>query len=368
MEKRRIPIQEKIKELELELSTTKYNKRTQNAVGLLKAKIARLKREHTKKSKGKKGEGYVIKRSGDRTVIILGFPSVGKSTLLNKLTNANSEIGDYDFTTLRIVPGLMDYKGAKIQILDVPGIIEGASSGKGRGKEILACVNSADLAIFLVDIKKADSSDILKEEVYNFNIRINTEKPEINIVKKQKGGISITSFVKTKELNKKLIKDILKEFKIHNADVTIRKDCKVDQFIDAVEGNKKYIPGIVVLNKIDTVSDKKIKELKKKINFDVCTSAEKGTNIGRLKELIFERLELIRIYCKEKGKEADTNEPLIMKRNSSLKDMCIKLHKDFINKFRFARIWGKSVKHDRQRIMNLDHKLEDGDVVELYVY
>src|SRR3990167_10350452 len=127
---------ERIKELEEELSTTKYNKRTQGYIGLVKAKIARLKEEQQRKQAGKgKTEGYSVKRSGDATAIIVGFPSVGKSTLLNALTNAKSEVAAYDFTTLKCIPGMMEYKNARIQILDLPGIIEGAKDGKGRGRE-----------------------------------------------------------------------------------------------------------------------------------------------------------------------------------------------------------------------------------------
>src|SRR3989344_3694611 len=110
---------ERIKELEEELSTTKYNKRTQGHIGLVKAKIARLKDDQQRKQAGKgKSDGYSVKRSGDATAIIVGFPSVGKSTLLNALTNAKSEVAAYAFTTLTCIPGLMEYKHAKIQILD----------------------------------------------------------------------------------------------------------------------------------------------------------------------------------------------------------------------------------------------------------
>jgi len=105
---------DKIKEFEHELSTTKYNKKTQHHIGLVKAKIANLKKKELVRSasKGKK-EGYSVRKTGDGTVIMLGFPSVGKSTLLNKITNANSPIGSYDFTTLSVIPGTMEYKHAK---------------------------------------------------------------------------------------------------------------------------------------------------------------------------------------------------------------------------------------------------------------
>ena len=112
--------QDKIKELEEELRKTKYNKKTQHHIGKLKAKIARLKEDIEVKKKGKgKSEGYSVKKSGDATVIMIGFPSVGKSTILNALTNARSKVAAYDFTTLDVIPGLLEYKQAKIQLLEI---------------------------------------------------------------------------------------------------------------------------------------------------------------------------------------------------------------------------------------------------------
>ena len=107
-------------------------------VGKLKAKIAALKRkiesqEAHSRSSGP-ASGFEVKKSGDASVALVGFPSVGKSTLIARLTGQDSEIGSYAFTTLTCIPGLMEHRGAKIQILDLPGLIPGAAEGKGRGK------------------------------------------------------------------------------------------------------------------------------------------------------------------------------------------------------------------------------------------
>eukprot|EP01084_Bolivina_argentea_P175692 304197_1 len=105
-------------------------------LGLLKAKLAKLKRELIEGDGkggggGGKGAGFDVHKTGDARVGLIGFPSVGKSTLLNKLTSTFSEVAAYEFTTLTCVPGIIKYKGAKIQLLDLPGIIEGAKDGKG---------------------------------------------------------------------------------------------------------------------------------------------------------------------------------------------------------------------------------------------
>ena len=136
VERKKLSLQEQIQELEEQISKTKYNKRTESAVGLLKAKLAMLKERAEQRSsigKGKGDDRYSVRKTGDGTAVLLGFPSVGKSTLLNSITNAKSDIAAYAFTTLRAIPGLMEHKHAKIQIVDVPGIVSGAASGRGRG-------------------------------------------------------------------------------------------------------------------------------------------------------------------------------------------------------------------------------------------
>tara|TARA_Y100000310_G_scaffold104351_1_gene102704 strand:- start:15523 stop:16617 length:1095 start_codon:yes stop_codon:yes gene_type:complete len=359
---------DRIQELEEELRTTKYNKKSQHHIGLIKAKLARLKENFVKKSSGKgKQDGFTVSKSGDATVIMVGYPSVGKSTMLNAITNANSPIGHYAFTTLTCIPGLLEYNHAKIQVLDVPGIIEGASVGKGRGKEVLSCAQSADLVMITVDVFTADKIDALKQELYNVGLRLNTRPADVRITKDARGGVKIGTTVKLTKIDKKTIEGILQEFRLNNCNIIIRDDITADELIDAIEKNKRYVPAITVVNKIDMIPKKELDALKRKLKPDLCISADKNINMEKLKDLIFKRLDMIRIYCKEVGKKADMDVPLIIKSDSTLKDFCAKLHRDFIQKYKFARIWGKSVKYDGMKLRKLTHVLKDKDIVEVHV-
>jgi len=113
-------IPEKIKAIQDEIGRTQLNKATEHHVGLLKAKIAKLKREQEAvqiKKSSKKSDGFDVRRTGDATVVIIGLPSVGKSTLLNALTGSKSTVGAFQFTTVTVVPGVLDYRGAKYRCL-----------------------------------------------------------------------------------------------------------------------------------------------------------------------------------------------------------------------------------------------------------
>src|SRR3989344_3602119 len=99
-ERKELTANERIKELEEEIANTKYNKKTQHAVGLMKAKLAMLKERATQRASVGKAKGdnrFAVRRTGEGTVVLLGYPSVGKSTLLNKLTNAKSDVARYAF-------------------------------------------------------------------------------------------------------------------------------------------------------------------------------------------------------------------------------------------------------------------------------
>jgi len=359
-------ISEKIKDLEERISKTKYNKKTQHAIGLYKAQLAKLKEKRTaRSSSGKKGEGYAVRKTGDGTVVLLGFPSVGKSTLLNVLTNSESKVGSYAFTTLTVIPGTLEYKYAKIQILDVPGVVHGAAAGTGRGKEVLAVIRNSNLILILIEVFHPEHYEALLKEVYDTGVRINQKQPDVKITKTARGGIDIGATVKLTKIDKKTIENVLREFKINNANIVLRENIDIDQLIDVVEKNKVYLPSITILNKIDMINNEQLEKVKLKIKPDLCISADKGVKIDELKDIIFNKLKLMRIYLKEVNKEADLEEPLIIWENATIKDLCTKLHKDFVTKFRFAKIWGTSVKYPAQKIVKLKHKIHDKDIIEL---
>merc|ERR1719197_2032025 len=110
---------------------------------------------------------------------MIGFPSVGKSTLLSKMTGAVSEVAAYEFTTLTCIPGIIYYNDAKIQLLDLPGIIKGASSGAGRGRQVIATAKSCDVIMMILDATKDDAQkEMLETELENVGIRLNKPPAE----------------------------------------------------------------------------------------------------------------------------------------------------------------------------------------------
>jgi small GTP-binding protein len=365
-------LEEEIRALEEEVQRTPYNKATSKHIGRIKAKIAKLKDEavsRAMKSAGG-GEGYSVKKSGDATVVLVGFPSTGKSTLLNALTGTKSEVAAYAFTTVTVVPGAMEYRGAKIQILDIPGLIAGAAMGKGRGKEVIGVVRGADMIVMLVDVFNSSHVDVLMKELYDAGIRINKAKPDITIKKTSQGGIRVNA-VGALDLDVDEIRAILAENKLMNADVLIRGNATQEEIIDAMLGNRIYVPAFIAVNKVDLIDEKSrigiIADLSKRFSMDpVMISAHTGYHMDLLKDRIYDTLGFMRVYLKPQSEAADLEEPLIVRRGSSVEDVCRKLHRDFVERFRYARVWGHSVKHPGQRV-GLPHRLKEGDLLTIII-
>lgn len=359
---------ERIAEIEAEMARTQKNKATMGHLGLLKARLAKLKRELIEPkggAGGAAGEGFDVAKTGDARIGFVGFPSVGKSTLLTNLAGVYSEVAAYEFTTLTTVPGVIRYKGAKIQLLDLPGIIEGAKDGKGRGKQVIAVARTCSLIFIVLDVlKPLGHKQIIEHELEGFGIRLNKKPPNIHFRKKDKGGINLNPMVPQSELDADTVKAVLSEYRIHNADITLRYDATTEDLIDVVEGNRVYIPAIYVLNKIDQISIEEL-DIIYKIPHCVPLSAHHKWNFDDLLEKMWEYLSLVRIYTKPKGQLPDYESPVVLKSDATMvEDFCNKLHRALMKEFKHALVWGSSVKHAPQKV-GKDHVLADEDVVQL---
>ncbi|KAL4069422.1 P-loop containing nucleoside triphosphate hydrolase protein [Scleroderma citrinum] len=361
-------IVEKIKEIEEEMARTQKNKATEYHLGLLKAKLARYRAqllEPASKS-GSSGVGFDVQKAGDARVALIGFPSVGKSTLLSKCTNTASESAAYEFTTLTAIPGVIEYQGARIQLLDLPGIVEGASQGRGRGRQVVATAKTADLILIMLDATKPEEQRRLLEiELDAVGIRLNKQKPDVVFKRRTTGGITLTTTVKLTKTDEKTIRSILASYKLHNCDVMIREDITTDEFIDVLIGTRKYIPCLYVYNKIDAVSLELIDSLARTEN-TVVISCEMDLNLDYLIERVWESLRLVKVYTKKRGERPDLADPVCLRKGATIEDVCLGIHKSLAANFRYALVWGRSSKFSpHAQKVSLSHQVQDDDVVSI---
>jgi small GTP-binding protein len=339
-------IQRKILAVEKELRDTPYDKSSQFHHGVLKAKLSKLRDmlEQKISGGGGGGVGYAIKHSGDASVVLVGLPSVGKSTLLNAITNAESKVGNYDFTTLGVVPGMMEYKGVKIQILDLPGIIEGAAKNKGFGRKVLSVIRASNLVVLMTDYKRADWLIKVKQELESAGMRLNKRPPKIHIHKMGKGAIQIIDPFFS--LPVETMTEIAKEMGMENAVIQLGEKIEsLDQFIDGLSKSRTYIPLVEVVTKID--EQKNVK----RVNGVVYMSAKSGLGMEEFKEAVWRGLGMVRVYLKrERVAEADRKEPLIMKKSDSLSDVLKRISSEMRDDVSRACIWGKNARFPGQEV------------------
>lgn len=245
---------------------------------------------------------------------------------------------------------------------------------------------------------------------------MNKKPPEITFKKKDKGGINFTSTVAEPKVDLESVRAVLSEYKIHNADVHLRGDYDIDDLVDVIEGSRVYMPCIYVINKIDQITLEELNVLDRLPHYcPVCAYHE--WNLDGLVEMIWEYLHLLRLYTKPKvrgrdwscwwcgwqggevngreacrsgvlpcdaapdvawpharlcvlrspwqGKIPDYNDPVILPaEHCTVEDFCNRLHKGIIKQFKYALVWGSSVKHRPQKV-GRDHVLQDEDIIQI---
>jgi len=341
-------IDQQIEAIQVILRKTPHHKATNGFIGAMRAKIARLRDKQVESSTvgGSGGGGYNVKKQGDATVVLVGPPSSGKSTLINRLTNAESKVAPYAFTTVTVIPGMLKYNEAYIQILDIPGLIEGANEGKGKGKEVLSVARGADLLIIMTDIERVNLIGKMLTELEVAGIRINQDMPKVLVKKKNEGGLEIFSNIK-QDIDKETIKEIAREYGIKNGNITLRERINFDQLFDAFSTNRVYIPAIFVINKIDEMpKGKRFGDIYHCIKI----SSEKGFGIDNLIKKIWQELKFVTVYLVKPDEEPESGNPIIMKEGDTLKDVALKIGTDFAESRKLIKIWGSGAKFPGQEV------------------
>ncbi len=371
-------VEERIKELEDRLASTIPNKHTQKSINFIKAQLAKLREDQIRIASSKKGggRGFGVKKTGDAQVAFIGFPNVGKSSLLNLLTegHTHSKVAAYEFTTVTAIPGMMNIDQAKIQLIDLPGIILGAAQGKGRGKEVLAVARSAELILTILCFRadgtiNFDDLTTIRKELFNAGIRVNGRPARITLKALNSGGVHF-SFKGHQLMDKDEVRTLMNDLGFRNAGVYFAEpDVTPDLLIDHIFGNRVYTNDFVIINKSDLMKTPISEEEITRVvghNRWILISAKNQEHINDLRLKIFKELNLMKIILKPPKEEADTHEPIIMHTGDTIRNLCERLHKDFIEQFRYAMVWGKSAAHPKKYV-NLDQPLNDEDTVSVYL-
>jgi ribosome-interacting GTPase 1 len=279
----------------------------------LRRRVAKFSEEAQRRpSVGKRGSAYNIRKEGAGQIVLVGLPNAGKSQLVSTLTEAFTDVADYPFATKAPLPGMMRFENIQIQLLDMPPITD--RDAKPWFSHLL---RNADVLLILVDL----SDDPL--------VRLEAILAELEGMK-----------------------------------VRVLAGDATDEFMPGVV----HKTALVVANKVDlNGGDQEIDALRARCGGEVpvlAVSAKEGNGLAEMSRAVFDSLDIIRVCTKSPGREADFDEPVILKRGSTIEDAAESVHKDFRHRMKYAQVWG-SGKFDGQRVKR-DHVMEDGDVVEFH--
>jgi hypothetical protein len=305
--------QEKAQLLEELLGTIPKHKGTDHLRADLRRKLSKLKAaaQQSARKSGRREPAYQIEREGAGQAALVGTSNVGKSTLVTALTNASPEVSEAPFTTWTPTPGMMPFENVQFQLLDTPSLDrEYVEAG------LMDLIRRTDVLLLMVDVQ-ADPLRQLEASAA-----------------------------------------ILEQYRIlplHRA--------------DRLQDEQRWaaLPTLVLANKCDDLEALENFEIFRRLVEEpwvlLPLSARTGHNLDQLKQEVFDRLEIIRVYSRAPGREPDRNSPFVMKRGGTVQDFALKIHHDFYNKLKAARVWGQGV-YDGQ-LVSRDHVLHDGDVIEL---
>lgn len=310
-------LEEKIEALQEMLAVIPKHKGTEKLQADIKRRLSKLREEGRKKAKTARFNPFFIEKQGAGQAVLVGYPNVGKSTLLASLTKAKPKIADFPFTTTVPLAGMMPYKDILIQLVDTPPL-----SADGAPAGLLNVLRGGDLLLVVID---AGSDECLEQ---------------------LEGTLSFLA-------EKRII---------------YRKSNEKASKNEQPPEDRKYLPYLVIINKLDLPKSKDNVEILKELMPHeplICLSSREEKDSDFLREQIFQSLNIIRVYTKAPGKQPDMDTPFVLKKGSTVLDLAYNIHRDFPRLLKNARVWG-SAKFEGQSVSR-DYILEDGDIVELNV-
>jgi ribosome-interacting GTPase 1 len=250
--------------------------------------------------------------------VVIGPTNVGKSALVATLTGATPTVSEAPFTTWEPTPGMMAFEDIQIQLIDTPPL-----EGDYIDAQLFDLIRRADMALLVLDLQTYP-------------------------VQQLEDTISV-----------------LREHRI--APAHVEEGLEGENGEDAPRVTR--VPMLVLANKADDAESDEVFQIFCELLEGewplLPVSAATGRNLEAMKRAVFERLEVIRIYSKRPGKPPDLDVPFVMERGGTVDELAGKVHKDFAEHLKAARVWGHGV-HDGQ-LVSRDHILHDGDIVELRI-
>ena len=337
----------------------------------LKERLLRLlgKLEATESVKSSRGQKdfFHIKRQGDAQICFIGLTNSGKSAVVSTLTSAHTDVADYPFTTQLPIPGMLEYQGASIEIIDTPAIVSEMSKGKGVGRKLLQLLNITDALGIIIDLSKdpIKQMNIILEELISFNITTIPKPLGTILHSKGKGGIKFIGQPISKEEQISAC-NILMENGISHSEIVIRNQFSLDELLAQIK-HEQLLPTIIIANKNDFIGAKKrIIEIQESFNEYIIIDINflDEMNFDKLKDKILTILGLINVFLLDKPTEEAKRTPLSIPHSSSISEIIEKLFSHNKNQLKSAKIWGKSVKYPGQNV-SMTHLVEEGDLIYL---
>jgi len=338
----------------------------------IKRQISNLRHQiEEKKAKARKGgRGWFIEKQGAAQIVLLGLANSGKSTLLSKITNARPAVSSFPFTTVKPEVGIYNFGDVSFQLIDTPSLQVKAVRDVGFNPQIFGLARNADGLIVVLDSSTdaVEQFNLICEELDESGISIMDSGAQIEFIRSS-DDTQVKISGKLSDCTEEDVRRLLNSYRIRSGLVRIGGYATLDQIEDAIFKNTIYRPTVIIANKMDAQrSSSDLNRLLEPVSEKVRVlpfSCSKDGGVDQLGKALFSVLGIIRVYTKNPNRSSRAPVPITVRKDTTVIEIARIIHSRLSRNFRYARVWGRSVKHDGQHV-GQNHVLVDGDTVEVH--